>query len=106
MQVIDTLAKLRFLNNKARPIAGESRIPKCRKNKCGKASRSATAGKGAEPHLGAAEVAKSRGDEEMEEVATAERPQWDASRTKSTCSAVFSALVTSKPSSFPHRNKV
>lgn len=74
--VINTLANLLFLNNKARWRAGESLIL----NTGGTSAErhlghtlhhsSSSNREGTEPNLGTAEVPMSRGDKETEEVAT------------------------------------
>lgn len=76
--VINTLANLLFLNNKARWRAGESLIL----NTGGTSEErhlghtlhhsSGSNREGTEPNLGTAEVPMSRGDKETEEVATTE----------------------------------
>lgn len=75
--MINALANLRFLNNKARWRAGESLIPNtggtsAQKHLGHTLHHSSSNREGTEPNLGTAEVPMSRGDKEKEEVATTE----------------------------------
>lgn len=75
--MINTLANLLFLNNKARWRAGESLIPNTGGTSAEKhlghtLHHSSNNREGTEPNLGTAEVPMSRGDKETEEVATTE----------------------------------
>lgn len=75
--MINTLANLLFLNNKASWKAGESLIPNTETASAEKhlghtLHHSSSNREGTEPNLGTAELPMSRGDKETDEVATTE----------------------------------